>query len=520
MAEDKKPVKTPVYKFINRTISILDRHTHLKPVKQTNQMTAPISSLLNLPNEIILDVVEFLQPLEAVALLLTCKRLYHLATANNSSNWIKHFQDFRGTRKVEYSSTLGEAGKSRNAGILYPIPRPRGLELEQDLPVCFPLLALLERDLKHTHQYCSYCQVLHRLPVPGVAIADFKYNHQLCHYCQAYHLRLVPGFDAIHALQPITSCVWAEGIGPNFWDLARITYHHVHEAMETYRSARKFGKPLPARAIMRPFIPEPCREYLSPWFYEKCTTLPSLTFTTPWSPHNLSSTNPSGYQGVKVKISIEAAVMTPRLYYHRSLFVHTTQRVFIPYSLLAETKSLPNNNWTQRKWLGFQICRHQPSYYPESTRMRSYKRPKYIVEDMLGIYYCDKTNKWSRPPKFGSGATLSTVKSAIRAKLTRLGMLNHDSEIETAESCAFRRTCDFCETKWRCTRFDHGPDKGVEAVVDVWQNWGPCFNDTKPGRGVKENWSPLWYNPMGVDESYDPNATGWDPQPTWNLDFR
>ncbi|KAK3985462.1 hypothetical protein QBC44DRAFT_404416 [Cladorrhinum sp. PSN332] len=441
---------------------------------------APAFDLLGLPNETILQIAESLEPDEAVALSLTCKRLYDLAVSYKSSTWTQDFQNLRGTLDTHNSPVL--LPPTRIAAVKDWKQECKFSELR------WQLLKFLEKDLLSTHQLCHYCRVLHRRLVPG--------SHPLT-----------------NGLQPITSCPWAEELGPNFFNLVRITFHHAHEAMEAYRNGVISGNPLPTRTSWRlessfdSYVPSPTPV--------SCTPLPSLTFTSPWVPHPLSTSNPTAYSGIQVKVSIEAAAVpnvVPDSCWRNlttdSLLLHSTQNVFIPSSMLYKPTgdddllhdNHKNNNndssfgYVETNRLGIQVCRHQPSYHPNTAWLRQSTKPYKIVEDYLNLKWSERKKKWIHPRQRGLPEDAPRITKAIVYGL-KLSKGNH----------TYEWACDYCQTKWKITRHEHGDGKGIEGIVDVWQNLGNLYEDAagkgcdKYEIGTRGRWAMTWYNAMGLD---------------------
>ncbi|KAK4221182.1 hypothetical protein QBC38DRAFT_523144, partial [Podospora fimiseda] len=353
----------------------------------------------------------------------------HLATSYQTSKWCQSCQKLRGKKE-----TWGDP-------VYLP---PRWNDSEGRRASRWRLLKMLERDLIKTYHLCHYCNILHRC--------------------------LLPGFNSItQPLQPMVSCRWAENIGPNYFNLARITFYSAHQAME---SARNKDDPLPTKTSWRLFnqkslIPSPTTV--------SCKPLPALTYNSPWSDHPLSKSDPTAYLGIKVKVSMEAAAV-PNTSSTNSLFIHTTQHVFIPSEMLFTPKDKnqnPPRNCFKRKWLGFQVCRHQASYHPRSALLRIDNATR-TAEDNLGLEFFENEKKWART---GSNKKRYT---------------NGDE-------------CFSCQTRWKTTRIVHG-EKGIEGIMDVWQNLGNCMEDERAEgcdryeTGARGRWAMSWYTALGLDD--------------------
>ncbi|KAK4675877.1 hypothetical protein QC764_0082640 [Podospora pseudoanserina] len=433
--------------------------------------TTYTGSLLCLPNETLLQIGGHLDVVSAASFSLASTHLYKLSLGYPSSEW---------------STTASETRHETHDWECKPINEDLGIIPQ----ACnnfnrWKFLQLLEKDLKTTHTVCIYCRVLHRLlPQPSL----YK-----------------------------TACPWM-ALGPNYWNIGKLTFDDCYHALndpDRPISSLRTSKALGTQQF-QVFLAWPIRSTSSKTITLPATKtayhLPSLSFDSDWQPHPLSNSSPdSPYRHVFVKASLSCALVelpsSPNSIYssfkHPNLLTYSTQRVylppeaFIPNPKPTSPDTTPDDSSSNqpptRHYLGFQTCRHQPSYHPETTNpllnQARYNggQPRDILEESLNIFYNNEMRCW-RPP----------LKSRSSSPPPPGTNPNPNTHLQPETSVYRPQVCHLCQTRYRAAVYTWPTDPSLpaakEIVVHVWQNLG-SFQE-KHGH-MKGNFPQSWFAPVG-----------------------
>ncbi|KAK4664723.1 uncharacterized protein QC763_0073680 [Podospora pseudopauciseta] len=307
-------------------------------------------------------------------------------------------------------------------------------------------------------------------------------------------------------------------LGPNYWNIGKLTFDDCYHALndpDRPISSLRTSKALGTQQF-QVFLAWPIRSTSSKTITLPATKtayhLPSLSFDSDWQPHPLSNSSPdSPYRHVFVKASLSCALVelpsSPNSIYssfkHPNLLTYSTQRVylppeaFIPNPKPTSPDTTPDDSSSNqpptRHYLGFQTCRHQPSYHPETTNpllnQARYNggQPRDILEESLNIFYNNGMRCW-RPP-------LKSTSSSPPPPGTNP---NPNTHLQPETSVYRPQVCHLCQTRYRAAVYTWPTDPSLpaakEIVVHVWQNLG-SFQE-KHGH-MKGNFPQSWFAPVG-----------------------
>ncbi|KAK4676895.1 hypothetical protein QC764_506840 [Podospora pseudoanserina] len=419
------------------------------------------SILLSLPNETLLQIGGNLDEVAAASFSLASAHLYKLCAAYPASKWST------AASEVRHKTHPVNCGVDGHPDII-----PQACERISR----WEFLKLLEKDLKATHCLCVYCRTLHRLlPQPSL----YK-----------------------------TACPWM-ALGPNYWNIGKLTfddcYHALHDPDNPISSLRT-SKTLGTQQY-QVFLAWPVHSTSSKTITLPATKtayhLPSLSFSSDWQPHPLSNSSlNSPYRHVHVKASLSAALVhlpssingIYSSFQHPNLLTFSTQRVFLPPEAFipnqtnAEEEINPES-FPTRHYLGFQICRHQPSYHPETINALLHRAsrhgnlPRDILEHSLDTFYNNQMRCW-RPP----------LKSSRDDNPNR----NPNGPLRT--SVHREQVCELCQTRYRAVVHTWSDPADItkpaaqEIVVRVWQNLGSFQGEVAH---IEGNFPLAWFAPVG-----------------------
>ncbi|KAK0668413.1 hypothetical protein QBC41DRAFT_356638 [Cercophora samala] len=436
-------------------------------------------NLLSLPSETLLQIGGHLDEVAAASFSLACAHLYKLCTAYPASRWSTT------ASKIRHKAHHSDCGVDGHPDII-----PQACDSMDR----WEFLKLLQKDLKATHHLCFYCRTLHRLlPQPSL----YK-----------------------------TACPWI-ALGPNYWNIGKLTfddcYHALHDPdnpISSLRTSKALGTQQYQVSLAWPIQSTSSTTITLP-ATKTAYHLPSLSFSSNWQPHPLSNSSPdSPYRHVYVKASLSSALVhlpssinsIHSSFKHPNLLTFSTQRVFLPPEAFIPTNptnatpadaDVDLNPFPTRHYLGFQICRHQPSYRPETingllNRSSRHGEPRDILEESIDIFYNNTMGCW-RPPLRSSSSSSSDSNNNKTNPTTPLRTSVHREQV-----------CELCQTRYRAAVHTWPPGSdpadetkpaAQEIVVRVWQNLGSFQG--RAGSHVGGNFPRAWFAPVGGKKMKD-----------------
>lgn len=254
-------------------------------------------------------------------------------------------------------------------------------------------------------------------------------GYSLCHYCRILHR---------------TPCAWQAHSGISWWKLGRVTFADAYQVMLRYRKGKGYGHPLSSLTVSTDWVDHPYT-----WGYGR--------------PCDVKN----DVEPRKVKLEVEAAVV------RGSLLLHTTQRLRI----ITKKRHFDGSLGRQGPYsYGFQTCRHDYSFMPHRHVDARYSLG---VDESIVNHWFDMSRH--RHPHW---KTLCYIFNISRKRLFRYLRLSPPQACgEITQLC-----CAYCPTSTRLETYDHGW-RGVEAVLDVWQNLGRCESPSDT------EWSLCWQLP-------------------------